>query len=67
MGSAARQQRAVERRVGRWRGGLAEERGDAVTAEEPLEIRLGGESVAVTMRTPCDDFDLVAGFFLRSI
>ena len=64
MASRARQQRAVERCVGRWRDDRAEERGDAVTAEEPLEIRLDGESVAVTMRTPCDDFDLVAGFML---
>jgi FdhD protein len=30
--------------------------------EEPLEIRLAGYSVAVTMRTPGDDFDLVVGF-----
>ena len=35
---------------------------DRVVVEEPLEIRLGGESIAVTMRTPGDDFDLAAGF-----
>jgi FdhD protein len=33
-----------------------------LVAEEPLEIRIGGRAVAVTMRTPGDDFDLVAGF-----
>src|SRR4029450_827005 len=30
--------------------------------EEPLEIRLAGTPLAVTMRTPGDDFDLVHGF-----
>ena len=37
---------------------------DSLAAEEPLEIRVGGKQVAVTMRTPGDDFDLVAGFLL---
>ncbi len=37
---------------------------DVIAAEEPLEIRLGGRSFAVTMRTPGDDFDLVAGFLV---
>ena len=37
---------------------------DAVTVEEPLEIRIDDEPVAVVMRTPGDDFDLVAGFLL---
>jgi FdhD protein len=34
------------------------------TAEEPLEIRIGGSSYAVTMRIPGHDFDLVAGFLV---
>jgi FdhD protein len=37
---------------------------DSLAAEEPLEIRVGGRQVAVTMRTPGEDFDLVAGFLL---
>lgn len=35
---------------------------DHVAVELPLEIRLNGEPVAVTMRTPGDDFALAAGF-----
>jgi len=35
---------------------------DHVAVEEPLEIRLAGLSLAVTMRTPGDDEELVAGF-----
>ncbi|HEX7788378.1 MAG TPA: formate dehydrogenase accessory sulfurtransferase FdhD, partial [Methylomirabilota bacterium] len=35
---------------------------DHVAVEEPLEIRLGGHSLAVTMRTPGDDEELIAGF-----
>lgn len=38
------------------------EESDAVAVEEPLEIRVGERSLAVTMRTPGDDFDLAAGF-----
>lgn len=35
---------------------------DAVAVEEPLEIRLGGEPLAVTMRTPGHDEELALGF-----
>jgi FdhD protein len=35
---------------------------DAVAVEEPLEIRVDGEPLAVTMRTPGDDADLAVGF-----
>ena len=37
---------------------------DTVAAEEPLEIRIGGEPVAVTMRTPGHDEELALGFCL---
>src|SRR5438067_13070367 len=34
---------------------------DEVVVEEPLEIRVNGESLSVTMRTPGHDFDLAVG------
>jgi len=37
-------------------------RQDVLAAEEPLEIRISGKPMAVTMRTPGADWDLVHGF-----
>src|SRR6187549_667386 len=37
---------------------------DHVAVEEPLEIRIGGSPVAVTMRTPGHDEELALGFCL---
>src|SRR5260370_7316836 len=39
-------------------------RPDTLAAEEPLEIRVAGQPLAVTMRTPGDDFDLARGFLV---
>ncbi len=41
-----------------------ETRFDSLVAEEPLEIRIDGRSLAVTMRTPGNDFELATGFLL---
>ena len=38
------------------------EAGDLVAVEEPLELRIGGTPVAVTMRTPGHDEELALGF-----
>lgn len=37
---------------------------DEVAIEEPLEIRIGGQPIATTMRTPGHDEELAAGFLL---
>jgi FdhD protein len=39
-------------------------RDDVLAVEEPLEIRVGGSSLSITMRTPGHDFDLAAGFLI---
>ena len=54
----------VRRRVLRVRDGEASHRPDTLAAEEPMEIRVGGRALTVTMRTPGDDFDLAAGFLV---
>ncbi|WUD78716.1 formate dehydrogenase accessory sulfurtransferase FdhD [Streptomyces sp. NBC_00510] len=52
------------RRVLRIRDGAVDHRADTLVAEEPLEIRLNGKPLAITMRTPGDDFALAAGFLV---
>ncbi|MFF2775384.1 formate dehydrogenase accessory sulfurtransferase FdhD [Streptomyces sp. NPDC058052] len=54
----------ARRRVLRVRDGLCAHRADTLAVEEPMEIRVGGRPLAVTMRTPGDDFDLAAGFLV---
>ncbi|GGF10818.1 formate dehydrogenase accessory sulfurtransferase FdhD [Subtercola lobariae] len=39
-------------------------REDVLAVEEPLEIRVGGTALVITMRTPGHDFDLAAGFLV---
>jgi FdhD protein len=49
-------------RVHRLPSGATED--DRLAVEEPLEIRVGGRAVAVTMRTPGHDDELALGFCL---
>ena len=55
---------ALRRKVLRVRGGVVGTRPDTLAAEEPLEIRVNGEQLAVTMRTPGNDFELAMGFLV---
>ena len=45
-------------------GARTVQRPDTLVVEEPLEVRVGGRSLVVTMRTPGDDMDLAAGFLV---
>jgi FdhD protein len=42
----------------------ADRRADTLVVEEPLEIRVAGTALAVTMRTPGHDVELAAGFLV---
>ena len=59
-----RQSQLVSRGIVRLREGASQVCQDPLTVEEPLEIRIGEQAIAVIMRTPRDDFDLSAGFLL---
>jgi FdhD protein len=54
----------TRRRITKAVDGALTTRPDTLVAEEPLEIRVGGRPLSVTMRTPGDDFDLAAGFLV---
>ncbi len=55
----------ARRRVTRvQRGGAPDVRADLLAVEEPLEIRVGGTALSVTMRTPGHDAELTLGFLL---
>src|SRR5690349_5856695 len=52
----------ARRSIVRCAGDVCETSTDDLPVEEPLQIRLAGEDVAVTMRTPGHDLELAAGF-----
>ena len=59
----AQRRRNIElTQVTEWENGKAARVEDCLAAEEPLEMRAGRYSLGVTLRTPGDDEDLVAGF-----
>ena len=50
--------------VTEWEDGVTRAVEDMLAVEEPLEIRVNGAPVTVTMRTPGHDLELAAGFLL---
>ena len=50
--------------VVRWDAGKLQQADDELAREEPLEIRVRGRAISVTMRTPGHDDELAAGFLL---
>ena len=60
MGRITARKRIVRIVVGESR--MARE--DVLAVEEPLEIRVAGSALSITMRTPGHDFDLAAGFLV---
>ncbi|MGH2508362.1 MAG: formate dehydrogenase accessory sulfurtransferase FdhD [Ktedonobacteraceae bacterium] len=55
-------ERVITTHVTHWQEGMEEQREEYLTVEEPCEIRLGGRSLAVIMRTPGHDQELALGF-----
>lgn len=45
-----------------WQEQSHEQREDSLTVEEPFEVRIDGQSLAVIMRTPGNDHELAMGF-----
>jgi FdhD protein len=54
----------ARRRASHLSAGQTTERPETLVVEEPLEIRLGGVALTVTMRTPGSDVELAQGFLL---
>ena len=54
----------VRRRASHVRASEVTQRPETLVVEEPLEIRLNGSPLTVTMRTPGSDFELAQGFLL---
>src|SRR5271167_1251905 len=61
----AKRSRSIDlTQVSEWQEGNLRRFQDYLVAEEPLEIRVAGAPLSVTMRTPGHDLELAAGFLL---
>jgi len=52
----------ISESIVRWENGRAKDQSDELVEEEPLEIRVRGQAVSITMRTGGHDAELAAGF-----
>lgn len=55
-------QRVMSTNITHWQQDQQQQRDDALTVEEPLEVRINQRSLAVIMRTPGHDHELAMGF-----
>src|SRR5437763_8545772 len=55
-------QRVMQVNVTHWQEQTSQQREDALTVEEPFEVRIDHHSLAVIMRTPGHDHELAMGF-----
>ena len=55
-------ERVMNVRVTHWQEQTQQQREDALTVEEPFEVRIDHRSLAVIMRTPGNDHELALGF-----
>jgi FdhD protein len=62
--SALDPQRVMEAEAVRWQDDTSVSNEEHLTIEEPFEVRLGHQSLAVIMRTPGHDVELALGFLL---
>lgn len=57
-------ERVMQAQVTHWQDQERQQRDDYLTVEEPFEVRIGEQSLAVIMRTPGHDPELALGFLL---
>lgn len=57
-------ERVMRTEVTHWQEDASVQREDQLTIEEPFEVRIGHQSLAVIMRTPGNDAELALGFLL---
>ena len=57
-------ERVMQMEVTHWQDDWPVQREDQLTIEEPFEVRIGHQSLAVIMRTPGNDVELALGFLL---
>jgi FdhD protein len=55
-------ERVMRAEIKHWQGSEWQQREEQLTMEEPLEVRVDNQSVAVIMRTPGNDHELAMGF-----
>lgn len=60
--SALDPERVMRAEVRHWQENTWQQREEQLTVEEPLEVRVNGQSIAVIMRTPGHDQELARGF-----